>query len=42
VIEKDRTNRKIRDMLNYLITEVRFDCKTIRRGNRNMRYPGYF
>jgi len=21
-------------MLNYLITEVRFDCKTIKRGNR--------
>jgi len=20
-------------MLNYLITEVRFDCKTIKRGN---------
>jgi len=26
-------------MLNYLITEVRFDDrKTIRRGNHNMRY----
>jgi len=30
-------------MLNYLITEVRFDCKTIKRENRNMRsYSEYF
>ena len=29
-------------MLNCLITEVRFDNrKTIRRGNRNIRYPEY-
>jgi len=41
MIEEDRTNRKIRNMLNCLITEVRFDDrKTIKRGNRNMRYPG--
>ena len=30
-------------MLNCLITEVRFDdCKTVRRENRNVRYPAYF
>jgi len=30
-------------MLNCLITEVRFDDrKTVKRGNRNMKYPGYF
>jgi len=30
-------------MLNCLITEVRFDDrKTVRHGNRNMRYLGYF
>ena len=29
-------------MLNCLITDVRFDDReTIRRGNRNMRYPRY-
>jgi len=33
-----------RDILNCLITEVRFgDRKIVRRGrNRNIRYPGYF
>jgi len=30
------------DMLNCLITEVRFDRKTVRHGNRNMRYSEYF
>ena len=35
-MEQDRTNRKIWNMLNCLITEVRFDDhKIIRRGNRN-------
>ena len=29
-------------MLNCLITEVKFDHKTERRGNRNMRYLNYF
>jgi len=30
-------------MLNCLIAEVKYDDrKTVKRGNRNMRYLGYF
>ena len=41
MIEKNRTNRKI-DILNCLITKVRFDNRKTKTKNRNMRYPGYF
>jgi len=42
VIEKDRINRKTRDIMICLTVKLRFgDHEIARHGSRNMRYLGY-